>query len=194
LFSQDPFVLIITTRKFLTPYIKDMLRRNNSICLVLSEEFAIKDNGNLEAVRNSNEVFAELQSGIRKDNSEGMVHFDTPAGIGWNGIKIKFVDGHTVSIYTDRSHGRYNYTQMGMVNTKNSEPNRQWHLLRAFAESYGQIDWKNRFASDRLKKQKQELSSRLRRFFRIDGDPIEWIKDEKAYKCRFKILPDNADY
>lgn len=122
-----------------------------------------------------------------------MVHFDTPAGISWSGITIKFVDGHRVSIKAGDSRGTFDFSKMGMASTKNSEPTKQWELLRAFAESYGQIDWQNRFASDKLKKQKQELSKRLREFFRLEDDPIEWIKGEKTYRCRFKVLPDNAD-
>ncbi len=33
-----------------------------------------------------------------------------------------FIDGHTVSILTTKSHGQYNYTQMGMANTINGNP------------------------------------------------------------------------
>jgi len=44
-----------------------------------------------------------------------------------------------------------------------------------------------------LKKRKQELSRCLREFFRLDEDPIEWVKDEKCYRCRFRILPESAE-
>jgi len=82
---------------------------------------------------------------------------------------------------------------MGMVCGKSGSPNKQWELLRAFAESCGQIYWHNRLASDRLKKQKQELSKRLREFFQIEEDPIEWVKGEKSYQCLFTIKPEGDD-
>ncbi|GAB1487516.1 hypothetical protein MASR2M79_25800 [Aminivibrio sp.] len=54
---------------------------------------------------------------MREPDSGGMVHFETPAGISWSGITIKFI-GYTVSIRATKSHGQYNYTQMGMANTE----------------------------------------------------------------------------
>ncbi len=193
LLGQDPYALIIPTRKQLTPRTEDLLNRSGSICIVLSEEFSIQANGSLKALRPATDVFTTFQADVPEPDSGGMVHFDTPAGISWNGITIKFVDGHRVSIKAGDSRGTFDFSKMGMASTKNSEPTKQWELLRAFAESYGQIDWQNRFASDKLKKQKQELSKRLREFFRLKDDPIEWIKGEKTYRCRFKVLPDNAD-
>ena len=44
-----------------------------------------------------------------------------------------------------------------------------------------------------MKKQKQELSKHLREFFRLDDDPIEWVKDTKTYRCKFRILPEGAE-
>lgn len=56
------------------------------------------------------------------------------------------------------------------------------------------IDWGDSSAALRLKKQKQELSKRLRAFFRIEDNPIEWVKDTKGhYRCKFQILPIGGD-
>jgi hypothetical protein len=123
----------------------------------------------------------------------GIVIFPTPAGVGWGDVLIRFRDGHTVSIKIKSASGVYNYTQMGMANKKNSNPTKQWELLKAFAEKRGQIDWKNKQANLALKKQKQELSNRLRHFFRMDGDPIEWDKKTKSYRCHFRVLPEGDE-
>lgn len=119
--------------------------------------------------------------------------FPLPQGAKWSELTLKFSDGHVVTVKFQEKRKRFTYAQMGMVCSKSGNPTKQWELLRAFAESYGQIDWQNRFASDKLKKQKQELSKRLREFFRLEDDPIEWIKGKKTYRCRFKVLSDNAD-
>ncbi len=58
----------------------------------------------------------------------------------------------------------------------------------------GEIDWHSRSAGLKVKKQKQELSRRLRDFFRIEDDPIEWVKDTRGYyRCKFTILPVGGD-
>jgi len=193
LLGKDPYALVIPTRKQLTPRSEDLLSRSGSICIVLSEEFSIQTNGSLKALRPATDVFATFQADVPEPDSGGMVHFDTPAGINWSGITIKFTDGHTVSIRTTKSHGQYNYTQMGMANTRNGNPTIPWELLRAFADSHGQIDWQSQHASFKLKDQKPRLSKKLREFFRLTDDPIEYLKEEGCYRCLFTIKPEGDD-
>lgn len=195
LLGQGPFALLIPTRNQLTPRIEDQLQRSGSISLVLSEEFSIQGNGSLKAARSVTDVFAVFQAEVPEPDSGGMVHFDTPAGISWSGITIKFVDGHTVSIHTTKSHGRYNYTQMGLANNRNGNPTVHWTLLRDFAENRGIID--NTSPKDtpfhHMPKRKQDLSKKLRQFFRLTNDPIEYLKEEGCYRCLFTIKPEGDD-
>lgn len=193
LLGQAPYALIIPTRKQLTPRAEDLLSRSGSICIVLSEDFSIQANGSLKALRPATDVFATFQADVPEPDSGGMVHFDTPAGISWSGITIKFIDGHTVSIRTTKSHGQYNYTQMGMANTRNGNPTIPWELFRAFADSRGQIDWQSQHASFKVKDQKPRLSKKLREFFRLTDDPIEYLKEEGCYRCLFTIKPEGDD-
>ena len=167
--GQDPYALIIPTRKQLTPRTEDPLSRSDSICIVLSEEFSIQANGSLNVLRSAADVFALFQADIPEPDSGGMVHFNTPAGINWSGITIKFIDGHTVSIRTTKSHGQYNYTRMGMANTRNGNPTVHWTLLKDFAENRGEIDKNSRKETPYhlLKKRKQDLSKKPRQFFRL---------------------------
>lgn len=160
---------------------------------MLSEEFSIQDNGSLKVLRSATDVFATFQADVPEPDSGGMVHFDTPAGINWSGITIKFIDGHTVSIRTTKSHGQYNYTQMGMANTRNGNPTIPWELFRAFADSRSQIDWQSQHASFKVKDQKLRLSKKLREFFRLTDGPIEYLKEEGCYRCLFTIKPEGAD-
>lgn len=76
---------------------------------------------------------------------------------------------------------------MGMANRKNGDPTQQWKLLERFSNSRGQIDWHGSYAGPKVKKQK--LSKRLRAFFRIEDNPIEWVKDTKGYyRCKFQVF------
>jgi hypothetical protein len=106
-----------------------------------------------------------------------MIHFDTPAGISWSGITIKFIDRYTVFIRTTKSHGRYNYTQSGVVNTRNGNPTIHWTLLKVFAENQGTIDSTNPKDTPfhHMPKRKQDLSKKLREFFRLTDYQIEYL-------------------
>ena len=195
LLHADPFVLLTLIRRRLSPPTEQMLAQRNAIFLALEEEMPFDEQGGLQVRRTPDELFAPLHEEVPEPGSGGMVHFDTPPGISWGGIKIKFVDGHTVSIHTKKSHGRYNYTQMGMANTRNGNPTVHWTLLRDFAENRGVID--NSSPKDtpfhHMPKRKQDLSKKLRQFFRLDDDPIEYLKEEGCYKCHFDIKPEGEE-
>jgi len=144
---------------------------------------------------NADKQAAKQKENIAEDSQKEKTTecFPTPDGTRWSDIKIQFRNGHTVTIWAGGQSGRYTYYQMGMYSKKNGDCTVQWKLLEAFANSRGEIDWSSPLATDKLKKQKQELSRRLREFFRLKEDPIEWVKGEKCYRCRFRILPEGAD-
>lgn len=193
LLHADPFVLLTPTRRRLSPLTEQMLAQRKSVFLALENEMLFDEKGGLQVRRTPDELFAPLHEEVPKPGSGGMVHFPTPDGTGWTDIKIKFWDGHMVTVWAGKESGKFSYTEMGMANRKNGRYSKQWELLLAFANSRGEIDWSSPFATNKLKKQKQELSKRLRAFFRLKEDPIEWVKGEKSYRCRFRILPEGAD-
>ncbi|MFC1467826.1 hypothetical protein ACFLQY_03955 [Verrucomicrobiota bacterium] len=127
-----------------------------------------------------------------KSDSSGTVIFPTPAGTTWEDIKIQFRDNHTVTVWARDETHRYTYGEMGMMSKKDKMPTKQWRWLLEFADSHGNINWENKSSEHRLKKQKQLLSKRLRKFFHLKGDPIYWDKTAGAYCCRFQILPEGA--
>jgi hypothetical protein len=141
---------------------------------------------------NADKQAAKQKENIAEDSQKEKTTecFPTPDGTRWSDIKIQFRNGHTVTIWAGGQSGRYTYYQMGMYSKKNGDCTAQWKLLEAFANSGGEIDRSSPLATDKLKKQKQELSRRLREFFRLKEDPIEWGKGEKCYRCRLlKVKP-----
>jgi len=193
LLHADPFVLLTPTRRRLSPPVEQMLAQRKAVFLALENEMPFDEQGDLQVRRAPDELFASLHEEVPEPGSGGMVHFPTPDGTSWTDIKIQFRDGHTVTIWAGDESGKFNFSQMGMANKKNGDRTEQWKLLEAFAASRGEIDWNSRYATDKLKKQKQVLSKRLREFFRLKEDPIEWVKGEKCYRCRFRILPEGAE-
>ncbi|KTD21354.1 DUF983 domain-containing protein [Legionella londiniensis] len=65
--------------------------------------------------------------------------------------------------------------------------NLQWTLLCSLATTGGSISWQDQDATDRAKKQKQELANKLKQTFGLSEDPVPWNEGEKAYKARFVI-------
>ncbi len=195
LLHADPFVLLTLTRRRLSPPTEQMLAQRNAIFLALEEEMPFDEQGGLQVRRTPDELFAPLHEEVPEPGSGGMVHFPTPDGTRWSDIKIQFRNGHTVTIWAGGQSGRYTYYQMGMYSKKNGDQTKQWTLLLDFAENRGEIDKNSRKETPYhlLKKRKQELSKCLREFFRLKEDPIEWIKDEKCYRCHFTILPEGVD-
>jgi len=181
------------TRLHLSPTVETLLAQKDSLFIALNEDLYLGDAPRFLTRRDRSEIFAPLIGQVPEPDSGGTVFFPTPPGTTWPQIKIQFRDGHTVTIWAGEKTGRYSYGEMGMLNRKNNKPTVQWRWLEGFANSHGEIDWKNKYSAVTLKKQKQELSKRLRAFFRIEDDPIEWIKGTKTYRCKFRILPEGDE-
>ena len=194
--TDAPFVLLAPTRDLCTVRTEELLTDRKSAFVSLSEEVAIGVSERLRLLRPLKEILSSFRTANLSSpkHVDSMVFFSTPPEATWRDVAISFIDGHTVSAQVKSVRSVCNYTQMGMANRKNGEPTKQWKLLEGFANSHGQIDWHGRHAALSVKKQKQELSKRLRAFFRIDDDPIEWMKDTSSYyRCKFRILPIGGD-
>jgi len=76
---------------------------------------------------------------------------------------------------------------MGMANLRNQKPTKQWELLKTLSACHGFLHWGIRSADKTHQKQVQTLNDKLKRFFKIEGESIEW--EDKGYKTRFHIKP-----
>ncbi len=184
--DDNPFILLAPTRNHCSAMAEKRLAAKGSIFIPLSENVSRQ----FQLLRSTDDIFANLP---RPKENDARLFFPTPPDAIWENVSIRFKDGHTVSIKVKSVGGVFNYTQMGMANKKNGNPTIQWKLFEAFANSKGEIDWKNSHAHPNLKKQKQELANCLKEFFQLENDPIEWDKGSKAYRCRFRILPEGDD-
>lgn len=151
----------------------------------LAAEMDGKIDSDRARIRLSNE--AEIASASEPE--KGRVRFNTPAGATWGDVKIRFVDGYTVSVDVLGMKGRYNYTQMGMADRRTTNPTRQWQLLEAFARRRGRLTWEDSEADPKNQKRRERLAGDLRAFFRIPGDPFCLDDDGKGWRARFTLLP-----
>ena len=118
------------------------------------------------------------------------VFFPTPAGTTWAMLRIRFLDGHRVSVKVGGESMTLNYTQMGMADGRNGNPTKQWELLRVFADNHGSLTWGSKGSSRDNQKRKENLATTLKAFFRIDGEPFRLTEDGKGWETAFAIDPD----
>ncbi len=140
-------------------------------------------------------------TGRDEQRKSGKTKFPTPPGSTWEHVRIRFRDGHTVSVRCRDVSKVYTYTEMGMADGRNKNPTMQWQLLGAFADEGGKIDWNSPGADRRRKKQVQLLAGHLMEFFGIKEHPFKPIwkgkKSDSDWKCigweaKFRIFPEAA--
>lgn len=190
--DQRPFVLVAPTTDLVAPAVAELLRTRGAVALGLADFTAIDKTGSFVAERSAEDLLKPFRDGVVRaaeaGAKDGMVFFPTPDGATWPDLEMRFKDGHTVSVKVRGAHGVFNYTQMGMASKKNGAPTLQWALLRAFADENGVLTWASKYAGRRNQKRRENLAKDLQRFFRIEGDPIEFSEDEKGWRVRFKIM------
>ncbi|MHB1459469.1 MAG: hypothetical protein ACYC0V_21370 [Armatimonadota bacterium] len=193
--NAGPFILMAPTNKLLEPDCKEILSSRKSIFLTLGDILGIDDNGAPTLDERSATILEEFHNevipALQPDSEEcdPIAFFATPANATWSHVRIRFLNGHTVSVSAGESSGVYNFVQMGMSKKNSSTPTAQWILLKAFADGYGVFDWNSEHANRTQKKQKQLLSQALRKFFRIDGDPFRYMAQYKGWETLFEIQP-----
>jgi hypothetical protein len=187
-----PFILLAPTSRCLRPSCEHLLRARGACFLALMESIAVDGAGKFLATQMAQRRLAEFQQAAvpNSDDAVGMAFFPTPTGAAWKDVRIKFVDGETVSIKVGGATGTFVYAQLGMADNRNAKPTLQWELLIAFARGYGALTWSSAEANRKNQKRREMLAANLRKFFRIDGDPIEYVGETKGWRTLFTVEPD----
>lgn len=188
--TRRPFLLCVPTRRFCAPDVEELLSACAGGLLPLDECLEMDERHRLHLTDDGRTFLADfLELHLpKREAGEKPTYFATPADASWCDVRMRFLDGETVTVTVGEEVVTLNYTQLGMASRRNGRPTRQWELLRIFAAGYGQFDWSNRQADRRHQKQKELLSKRLRAFFRIDGEPIRAAGN--GWQTRFSIQPD----
>ena len=116
--------------------------------------------------------------------------FPTPAGAKWAMVRIRFLDGHRVTVSVGALAQTLNYHQLGLVDRRNGNPNQQWELLRSFARRHGRMTWSHPDATRKNQKRKELLATALKTFFRIPGEPFRTMPDRAGWEAIFALEPD----
>jgi hypothetical protein len=191
--DEKPFLLLAPTPRRLTPGCLKILGDHQSCCLALSESVVFGSAGEWAGTEAGFEAVTRLvRSNIPSTDTAGAaVFFPTPTDTRWCDVRIRFLDGHTASVWAGGVQRTFNYTQMGMADGRNGNPTKQWELLRSFARENGMLSWKGHGANRKAQKQKENLSRDLKAFFRVAGEPIELTTDRRGWRTVFALDPDS---
>jgi hypothetical protein len=189
---DEPLILLAPTSKCIRPACAQLLKNRNACFLALNESIETGSHGAWAATEAAQRRLAEFQHAVvpQSEVAGAMAFFPTPPTATWRDVRIKFVDGETVSIKVGNASGTFVYSQLGMADGRNAKPTVQWELLIAFARGYGALTWSSSEASRKNQKRREVLAANLKEFFRIDGEPIEYLDESKGWRTLFTIEPD----
>ncbi|GIW90018.1 MAG: hypothetical protein KatS3mg109_0450 [Pirellulaceae bacterium] len=190
---DEPFILLAPTARHLRPPCEALLKARRACFLALDEAITIGGPNKWKATPAARQRLEAFRDAVipQATKQDGTVFFPTPANVTWADVRIKFIDGHTVSIKVGTAAGTFVYAQMGMADGRHARPTKQWELLRALARGYGTLTWQSRAADRKNQKRRERLAQDLKKFFRIDGEPILPTDDGKGWRTVFQLDPDN---
>lgn len=116
--------------------------------------------------------------------------FPTPPGSRWSEVSLRFLSSDRVAVSIRDQHQVLTYAQLGLVDSRNGRPSKQWELLRQFANTHGLMTWNSPGACRQNRKRRELLSKSLQNFFDIAGEPIELTDDRKGWCCVLKLQPE----
>lgn len=117
--------------------------------------------------------------------------YKLPPNISWGEIVIKFLDGHNIQIVAGNQVYKANYKEMGFDDSRQLKPNSQWALLIILSRENGGLSWKEGNANNKIKKQKQLLSTKLREYFNINDDPFHKYNKKLGYQIKITLVPES---
>jgi hypothetical protein len=133
----------------------------------------------------------DISSGASKKEKSYLIgSYPLPQNANWESLTIQFIDGHFVKVsYVGMNSKKFDYKDMGFINMKTVKPDLKWELLRAIAENDGALlnaKWDRKFGRN----VKYELNEGLKKFFKMNDNPIPHYTKKRGYQTLFSIKSD----
>lgn len=169
--SRTPFILLLPTRALLDEGCEHAIRDHGSVCFALTDTARIGADGSLTIADSYRSAMREFHARVVPAEKSEVAFFPTPPGSTWCALHISFPDNDHMACRIDDTVRRFNFAEVGMRDRRSNGRTKQWDLMLEIARNGGVLD--RSIGDPRAnKKQKQELSDKLRRVFRIEGDPF----------------------
>lgn len=169
--ASAPFILLLPTRAMLSEDCERTIRDRGSVWFALADIARVRAEGTLEISDSYHSAVREFHSRVVPQEKCEVAFFPTPPGSTWGSLHISFPDNDHMTCRIGEVVRRFNFAEVGMRDGRSNGRTKQWNLLLEIAGNGGVLD---RSVGDPKanKKQKQELSEKLRRVFHIEGDPF----------------------
>lgn len=184
---KSPCIVLRTCNLPIDSSVQLLMDSRQMIDVSLSEDTQMDSRGQVTFTESASQRLADYwkEHCPRSERIEPVLSI--PDNATWASLRIRFIDNETIRVSVGGESGIFHYTQLGMANSRNARPVKQWLLLRTYAESHGVLTWGDRGASPNVKKQTQELNKKLISAFAIHGTPIEYDKSIKGYRTVFAV-------
>lgn len=184
---QRPFVLFITSKRMLNSRNEALLDSRGSLVVPLDQAFLRSKEVDWSLSTWAHKQLVLFRDRLMPRPQFAVGCFPTPINSRWSDVEIEFKDGETVSVRISDQSEVLSFTQLGLLDSRSGKPSKQWELLRTFAENHGVMTWQSPGACRQNRKRRELLNDSLRKFFDIDGDPIELTDDKKGWRCVFRL-------
>ncbi|MFA6194311.1 MAG: hypothetical protein WC719_01020 [Patescibacteria group bacterium] len=131
--------------------------------------------------------FADTESKIYKE----------PITDSWESVEIRFKNNYDVTLVIDGQESDSSYDKLGFADTRQDSSQKatyikSWNTLILFSTQNGRIKM-NMYAGskakkDLFKKNKQDLSKRLKAHFGLKDDPIVYNEKNEEYQIKIKLV------
>lgn len=140
----------------------------------------------LKALEIANE-FSDTDSKLYKE----------PLTDAWENIEIRFKNSHDITLKIDDQEKDSSYEELGFADTRqNSSQNaayvKSWNMLILFSTQNSRIKMStyagNKSKRELFKKNKQDLTKRLKTYFGLKDDPIIYNEKNEEYQIKIKLV------
>ena len=180
---RKPFVEDIKRAKLNLESFVPRLDRMAEINEIVLENYILPEN-RIQNVRIINSEDMGVKSNT-KVNRVVVASYPLPKNATWEGLSIQFLDGHIVKVsYQNMKSQKFDFKDMGFMNTKTNNPDLKWRLLKTIADFDGALtnsNWDRKFGRN----VKYELNEGLKNFFCMDSNPIPHYTKRNGYKPLF---------
>ena len=187
--GEQTFLLIAATSTLISTASSDASSGHKSKLIGIDDVLAVDGTGKITAIYSAQTIVSNLlETVLPKSSKPGSEYqFPKPAGATWEQFVFEFTATEMLLVSCGQLQQRLEPEHLKMKNQNSGKPTLQWTLLRSLATTGGSILWQDQDATDRVKKQKQELANKLKQTFGLSKDPVPWSESDKAYKAKFVI-------
>ena len=188
--GHEQAVLLVPTGDSLSASARARLSGQGHQVVSLETATTVDAEGRLTSVQPVEALLHTIRGTLqaRLDGAKPGVQIVLPPGTTWGQISFRLTSTATVICRGPGIPGRQLHPgDFGMTSNKNSEPTLAWKFFVTLAEEHGILSPHTGQPIDRVRKQKQALSERLRTTFGIDADPIVWDNRQRAYVTAFTV-------